>query len=206
MTEVVDDLGLEVAGTETDDELWEGTEVAPAPALIAAFDALGSVEAKRRLLVEVLGQRDAARLDLLVKWELYQACNGYDFLGEVSRRLDAMNMQLNAAARHERGVRFERNSLPQFAEILLGGWMRLTIPLDVEGNPVTYTEAMRNLVGATATAIVRATANGRWAVNEHQRAERMTALIREVIAWEDGKEHTYDEFPTDLLERLREAV
>jgi hypothetical protein len=201
-----------VTATEHDDDLWEGTEVLPAAAMLASFDAtrlsgLHAWDVQRDLLVRALWQRDAARFDLLQKWELYQACNGYDFLGEISKRLDAMNLQLNAAARHRRGEPADpKSQLPHSTMItvwLLGVRLRFLIPLDYDDQPVSYEQAMANLVGATATACTHAVASARWAVNEHQRAERMTALLREVLAHEDGKEHTYDKLDADLLERIR---
>lgn len=136
--------------------------------------------------------------------ELWRDVTGWDLLGDVTRRLDSMNAQLNAAKRHQEGRRWVNSKLPQVAEIPLAYGVVLPIPLDVEGEPVSYEQAMSNLMSATATSVVRAVANGRWAVNEHQRAQRYETLLDELAAaWERMKEPAHTDSAVPFLEMDR---
>lgn len=239
-------------------DIWEGTDVKAAAAVLHAYDGAASTgvlpEFCRQLLVEALGERDAQRADLLVKWELYQSVNGYDFLGDIDRRLRGLYANMNGAARHRKQVKAGEGDPPllTFDEVMLGydlsksprprtsrlhdgkryirGWQlsglnaagedvysQLDLPMapvrlwvlgalldfsvraDVEGMPISGDEQWNNLVSATAVCAAHAIASARWAVNEHQRCERLMALCREAAAEIDGASG----MQTELGDRLR---
>lgn len=169
---------------------------------------LGDISEAASLLVEAAARMES-RTDLpgccAQRDELWRDVTGWDLLGQVTRRLDSMTAQLNAARRHEEGRRWEDSKLPQIAEIPLAYGVVLPIPLDVQGTPVSYQEAMANLMNALATALTVAVGNGRWAVNEHQRAERLERTLTEL----DAAVGDFFEFRNDVPpfdERLTQAL
>jgi len=89
-------------------------------------------------------ERDAARDELLEKWELYRACNGAEIYDVIIPKIRKLYMTLNAKARGDKN--------------------------DCEGDPV---QEWNRLVDLAVTAVVRWVVANRWAVNEHQRVEQV---------------------------------
>jgi hypothetical protein len=120
-----------------------------------------------------------------VRDELWRSASGYDFLGDIDRRLRSYTANLNALARHQRGERSQSPNLPDEVPVylgLLGLEWRGMVPSTWNGEPISVYQQMANLMSATATACAVAVANGRWAVNEHVRAERYEALLERIAA------------------------
>jgi hypothetical protein len=116
-------------------------------------DERGLIEDLAAALRATLAQRDAARDELLEKWELYRACNGAEVYDEVIPKIRKLYMQLNAKARGDES--------------------------DVEGDPI---EQWNRLIDLTVTAVLRWMVANRWAVNEHQRCEKVDARVAELEA------------------------
>lgn len=102
----------------------------------------------------------ALRREWLIKKELMDSVTGYDFLGDVHKRIGKLYMQFNAEARGD--------------------------TRDLDGDEISWQEKWNNLVGATAICMARAVANARWAVNEHARNERLTAALQ--ACWDEYEE------------------
>jgi hypothetical protein len=139
----------------------------------------------RQLMAErdaAIAERDAAREELLEKWELYRACNGAEVYDTIDPRLRKLYMQLNAQARGDE--------------------------TDLDGDPI---EQWNRLVELTVTAVARWIAASRWAVNEHQRAAALDADVARLQERLDARARDLGEFTqatvsrTKRLERDRHA-
>lgn len=119
-----------------------------------------------------------------IRDELWQSATGFDFLGDVTRRLDSFTANLNALARRQRGEVSRSANLPDEVPAylnLLGLEWRAMVPSTWNGEPISVYQQMANLCSATAICATHAIANARWAVNEHVRAERVERQVEAVL-------------------------